>query len=514
MQYRNKQTEPVRRKKVKAKPNRLSLSLDLIITTLIYIMCVFTVWAFGSVYTYSLDWFSAYDWAVRAMTAASYILLALFTVKKLLSKKYSIGSGVLSPSSLSLWGKLGVAGIYTFGAWLVLHSAVSVLNARAVYDPTAMGFLYKENFIPWLPHSYDQAASMRGIWEYSGLFIYFLILRSWLLEAGISRPGNLDSSSESATLISIPKRHKRFLLLLGINLSLVALVGIIQRLSGSNELLWLVKPHINIYPIQQFGPYPYRGNAAQIFNLVWPAFLAVVWLSLQKGASFGSFMRRISQNSAVILLPLLILVIVAPVVTSSRAGAGLMLMAVLTATFIILKKSGQINIKSLIVACAVIGVMVGIAWWLGGDQLQRRFKKQGISDERRIQSRELAKEMVSDYFWLGAGPKSFANLFEFYAQNPEQTRGYYHLHDDYLEFLISFGVVTFSVLILGLILVLTYYWWGPTGFKVPWEFHALILVGMATCLIHARIDFPFQVYSILFYFVSLCGVMTTIRRPS
>jgi hypothetical protein len=83
-----------------------------------------------------------------------------------------------------------------------------------------------------------------------------------------------------------------------------------------------------------------------------------------------------------------------------------------------------------------------------------------------------------------------------------------------LEFLISFGVVTFSVLILGLILVLTYYWWGPTGFKVPWEFHALILVGMATCLIHARIDFPFQVYSILFYFVSLCGVMTTIRRPS
>ncbi len=488
------------------------LKLDYITGAIIQFMAIFTVWAFGSVYTYSLNWFSASDWAIRFMTASSYLLLTLLLVKKIQLKRIGLSQNFSKKLKVDLMRSFGVNLMFAIGAYIVLHSAISAWNARSSFDPMSLGFLYKENFVSWLPHSYDQEASFRGFWEYSGMFVYFIVVRNWLL--GPFGNPEIISTKNNQIESSIPKRHRQFLLLLGINLGLVALVGIIQRLSGTNELLWIIKPHINTDPIQQFGPYPYRGNAAQIFNLTWPAFLAVVWFSFKTTYSKGSLIRQLSQNSTVILLPLLLIVIIAPVVTSSRAGAILMFIAVLAATPIILKNSGQINLRTLTVACVLIGIMVGAAWWLGGAQLRMRFEKFGLQDEARNQSRALAKEMLVDYFWLGSGPKSFANLFEFYAQTPKQTKNFYHLHDDYLEFLISFGVITFSVLILGLILVLTYYWWGPTGFKVPWEFHALILVGMATCLIHARIDFPFQVYSILFYFVSLCGVMTTIRRPS
>lgn len=484
------------------------------IGALIYFMSVFTVWAFGSVYTYSLDWFSAWDWAVRFMTGCSYFLLVVFLIKKFLIWKKISKDSELKHRKSKKWKFLGVMCFYSAGALVVIHAAASVLNARAVFDPAALNFVYQDNYISWLPHSYDKVASTRAFWEYSGLFFYFLVLRHWLLEPSKQAFNSLDKTPRSVIEGSLPDRHRRFLMLLGINLSLVALVGIVQRLSGSNELLWLVKPHINIYTIQQFGPYAYRGNAAQIFNLIWPAFLAIVLFSIRKSVIRGSIIRSISQNATVALVPLLIVLIISPVVTSSRAGAGLMLVAMLAVVFIVLKNSGRINLKSLTIAGMILSVTVAMAWWLGGEQLKLRFKRQGISSDRRIVSRELAKEMAKDYFWLGSGGKSFSNLFELYTETPQQARGYFHLHDDYLEFLINFGVITFSAVILGLILVLTYFWWGPSGFKVSSEFHSLILVGMATCLIHARIDFPFQVHSILFYFVSLCGIMTTIRKST
>ena len=42
----------------------------------------------------------------------------------------------------------------------------------------------------------------------------------------------------------------------------------------------------------------------------------------------------------------------------------------------------------------------------------------------------------------------------------------------------------------------------------------LIWVALVGCLVHARYDFPFQIYSILFLFLTICALLFNLsRRP-
>jgi hypothetical protein len=48
---------------------------------------------------------------------------------------------------------------------------------------------------------------------------------------------------------------------------------------------------------------------------------------------------------------------------------------------------------------------------------------------------------------------------------------------------------------------------GGVRMRVPWELTATIWVAMAGCLLHGKFDFPFQIYSILFLFLLLAGIL-------
>jgi hypothetical protein len=131
----------------------------------------------------------------------------------------------------------------------------------------------------------------------------------------------------------------------------------------------------------------------------------------------------------------------------------------------------------------------------------------------RAQIYDNARQMAQDFRWLGAGPGAFGILYNLYRADPRQPWAWY-LHDDWLEFRVTFGLVGFSLLLAGLGACLAR-WFVPGGLPANGLLAALLWLALGGCLFHAKFDFPFQIYSVAFTFLLLLCIASLIsRRPA
>ena len=103
-------------------------------------------------------------------------------------------------------------------------------------------------------------------------------------------------------------------------------------------------------------------------------------------------------------------------------------------------------------------------------------------------------------------------MFQVYRQSPTD---YWpaQLHNDWLEYRITFGWLGGGLLVaLGALVALRWFW--PGGVRQPGEFVAFVWIALAGCLLHARFDFPLQIYSIEFVFVLLGAILFSSSRPA
>ena len=113
---------------------------------------------------------------------------------------------------------------------------------------------------------------------------------------------------------------------------------------------------------------------------------------------------------------------------------------------------------------------------------------------------------------FGTGPGTFEHVFQLYRQSlteywPAQ------LHNDWLEILLTFGWVGFSLILAALLLALAH-WFCTDGIRTNRRFVWLIWLALAGCFLQARWDFPFRIYSIVFLFLALCAVLTAVTRST
>ncbi len=120
-----------------------------------------------------------------------------------------------------------------------------------------------------------------------------------------------------------------------------------------------------------------------------------------------------------------------------------------------------------------------------------------------------ARPMAADFPWYGTGPNTFATVFQLYL--PPGQPYWIQLHDDWLETRITFGWVG-SALIGAALLTVLWRWFRPGGIHGGRRFVILAWLALGGCMLHARFDFPFQVYSILFLFLVLCSVLSVLTR--
>ncbi|HMJ91044.1 MAG TPA: O-antigen ligase family protein [Candidatus Acidoferrum sp.] len=440
-------------------------------------MLVFSPWAFGTTQT----------WSIQLMNAGGWALGALCLVHRGLAGNRQKSQRVSS----------AVAGMALLTALLLAYILASAWNASATYFPGEWR-LQEHPFLSWLPHSYDAPATWKAFWNFLALASAFWATHDWLA----SSP---DRGGESRRAPQLSSRLRLLLWIMSLNAALLALEAVVQRTSGTPNLLWFQPTHDNKDAAAQFGPFAYRSNAAQYLNLVWPVTLGFWWWLQREAWQRGK--RRGLQH---VLLPCVLVMAAAALYSLSRAGAGIAAMLLVAACVLLgMQRDAPLQMRIGVLSLGLLTLAAGI--FVSWNTLSRRFADTWQDPlSGRAETYAIAEGMARDYPWFGTGPGTFNNLFQVYRENPEQ---YWpaQLHNDWLEMRITFGRVGFA-LILAALVIASLRWLTPGGVPRDNTFLLLTLLALTGCLAHARYDFPFQIYSIQFVFVVLAAVLFSSSR--
>jgi hypothetical protein len=488
---------------------------DVLSGLLICGMVSFCPWAFGT----------TQPWSIWTMNLAGYALGLMLLVKiwvrgwkRYLAARWegargfggNKNGGTRRAVSKVEWLLGGASGL------LLLYVLVSAVNARATYVPSQLSFAYHWH-IPWLPHSLDSSRTWQAFWSYLALASAFWAIRDWLLGKSVTENRRTGSGAHPAgspeAILGYPCRLNLLLWLLAINGGLLATEGIVQRLEGSGRLLFLVHPRVNPGADSQFGPWAYRANAAAWFNLVWPVCLGFWWTLHHHGTH-----DKLHHHW---ILFCALLMAACPVISSSRGGAlvtfGLITLSSMYLLITTLLFRGPSQGWRSMAACAMILFFLigalGLGLKLGWTKLAPRMAELTTGAELREEIYANARPMAWDYPVYGTGAGSFGTVFQLYRISTD-TYWPAQLHNDWLETRITFGWVggVLIALAFGSVLVR---WSIPGGVHGGRRFVGLTWLALAGCLVHARFDFPLQIYSVLFLFLLHCAVLSVLsRRPS
>lgn len=460
---------------------------------LLFAMVVLSPWAFGT----------TQPPVIWMMNGAGYFLGALLFIKIFI--RWRTGYRPTRWSAADASHTVALRWLLALSFSVPAFCLVSALNARSTYLPGQLSFQY-HNFVGWLPHSYDAPGTWFRFWQYLGLAIFFWAARDWLLgKTEMEQRAERSKEIERGNFSPLPGRLHGLLWLLSINGALLALEGIVQRLSGTNKLLWFEPTRINAAAEFQFGPFAYRGNAASYLNLVWPVCLAL-WWALRRGSRFQVPGSKLHHG----LLICVALMAAAAIVSASRGGAVVCIGEIIVAAVLLLLalKRGQ-GLTKLVIFFLFAGALAG-GFAFGWDKLGERMRDVGAGFKSREAIYAAAKPMAEEHPLFGTGPGTFGALFQFYRPSPE-TYWPAQLHNDWLETRITFGWLGSGLIAAAFALVVAR-WFLPGGIRAGKRFVLLIWLAMAGCLVHARYDFPFQIHSIVLLFVMLCAVMSTLSR--
>jgi O-antigen ligase len=494
---------------------RMHRVCDALSEPLFYFMVLFGPWAFGT----------TQPWAIWVMNGAGYLAGFLLAIKLAIrfltgyrnarwgERGSEIQTDFLGPSTAQrvLTRTLAILTVVILG-----YCLTSALNARSTYQRVTGIFEYHP-FISWLPHSYAQSRSWLYFCNYLAMAFSFWALRDWFLgktrgEEQAERSQEHDLKGRPASLL--PERLRRLLWVLSVNGGLLGIEGIFQRMDGTAYLLFVMPTHGNRQALAQFGPFAYRSNAAQYFNLLWPVSLAL-WWNLERAARRGLCDRKaFGLRSKHLILACAMIMAACPIISVSRVGAVVAVINLVLAAAILWSAQHKENRKTKAGIVVAVGLVLGLSAWAEWDTLGPRFEDSEFEAGMAIRNDmyNTARPMADDCPLFGTGPGTFEPLFQLYRPDPEE---YWpaQLHNDWLETLITFGGLG-SVLIALAFFIVFSYWFVARGIHGSRHLIMLFWAALAGCLFYARYDFPFQIYSIVFLFLVLCAALFTLSHES
>jgi O-antigen ligase len=471
--------------------------LDTMLGVVVLLMAVLAPWMLGATTRETI-------WALNGL---GFLSGCLWLVQRVIRSRASFGRHAHGDSPGARWPMACVWGLVIT---LLSYVLCSALNPKASLQYTfTPGYPFASGVeidyldpIEWLPQSHDRDRTLRALWKYLAIVFSFAATRHWL--TGVSR-GERRSDDGSPRF---PGDRMQWLFwTLAMNAAAVSLVGMLQRLDGTQQLLWAFANHIN-GGHGAFGPFPYRSSGAQYLNLMWPVTVGFWWVLRRRNVARRSGSNRSGGDPHVLLLVLAVLTAAGVVVANSRGGV-LVLVGLLVAVFVLLMVWSKRQAGFRLGVVAAILAVLGVGGWLGGEAMMARFRSEdlgGMSGRKLIY--EDTARMAQDFAVFGSGAETFAPLYYFYRHKDPEWNAY--VHDDYLETRVTFGTVGFVIIVLIFLAVWLVPFFG-NGIPAPPEFILLIGVAMVGILIHAKSDLPFQIYSIHSQFVLLCAVLTSLK---
>jgi len=446
-------------------------------------------WLFGTTEDWAIRWMNWGTYAAGAVLAAAWALRLWSGVEK-------------PPHSASAQERAARACFLGLNLLLLAFCAVAAWNARAVYLGVQGGFAYREHN-PSLPTTYDLERTRLALLSFAAAFVLFWSLRAWLLwgwqRAALRGEDRQPSMSGTA-------RFRALCWVLALNGMLVATQGILQRLSGSSRLLWM-RPSWWGDALSCFGPFSYRGNAAEYLNLLWPVALGFWWLLSRERRREQGSARLLTDGPEMLLIPSIVMMIAASIISLSRGGA-LVAVGLLALMGLLLALQRGLGARGRIGISAFVAVIAASVWLLGWENLAERFQSAGLANlSGREEIYKNARLIAADYPVFGVGPGAFRTVYHLYRGAVAETwHGF--LHDDWLETQVTFGWVGFG-LVLAQLAALAAWALAPGKPRVGAVFSTTAALALVGCLIHAKFDFPFQTYSVFYTFVAVAALLLT-----
>jgi O-antigen ligase len=473
---------------------------------LIYFAILFGPWAFGTTQPWSIHVMNGVGFALGLLCLGKLFIRAS-GYQPLQWTKFSGNSG----SGRWLENERRFTCMLAAGTFcILLYCLISAWNARAIYHPDQWSFEYR-NAVPWLPHSYDQAGSWAEFWQLLGLAGLFWALRDWLLTLSPNEAARCEHEGIPYHAGSrLPVRLRRLFWILTVNGTVLAIEGLMQRAESGNKLLWLIVPRYNQSAESQFGPYAYRANAAQYFNLLWPAVLGFWWACVSPLQRRKTEENSARQNRFAVLLPCVFIMAICPLVSSSRGGAIVLAINLIMAVVILLMAQWRSRWPAKALLLLLLTGVVGGGALLGWKALAPRMEMIHQGYEEREGLYVAGGYMARDNALFGTGPGTFETMYQLYRRS-ETDEWLAYMHNDWLEALITFGRFGAAPIFLTVLLVLSHWFWsgGIYGNKY---FVMLLWIPLGGCLMHACFDFPLQIHSVLTLFLVLCAVLSSLSR--
>jgi hypothetical protein len=293
------------------------------------------------------------------------------------------------------------------------------------------------------------------------------------------------------------KSYRALFFVLVCNAFFLALLGVFQKLSGTDRIFWSYLPSNSAF----ISSFIYPNHAGPYFNLMVALAAGLAWWHRRRAryhlekpgqAFFFTFLAVFTGLAVIssysrmsIVLMLVLMTFSGSVFVLGLFRPARRIRDYLTSLLPVLALAGFIGIGLVVLRAAKV-------WERLADQVVHPV----AFDRDRTLARQASRDMLRDRWLLGWGAGCFRyNFRDYVAEYPEiyyegNRRQYWeHAHDDMLEFPVELGVAG----LLPLAGILGYGLW-ELGRRRFWRnaVSFCAVLGCALVLLHAWVDFVFQ----------------------
>ena len=374
-------------------------------------------------------------------------------------------------------------GLLVVGGWMTA-------NAMSIFDAVFQIFAPISRIAARAPGSVDYAISIAWMIRAALLFGVMLFVA--------------DLSQDNTWLLRLWQA-------IGIVAGSIALLGLLQKATGAGMIFWQEPPGENVTTF--FATYYYHANAGAFLNLVWP---------LTCGLALRAFSTS-STSPAVraTWLSIFILNLAAVAANTSRMAQFIAIGCFLALCWqlghAIVRRLSRVERN---IAVAGAGAILLTLFALGSavhlEQPLTRWARlsETFPNDARWQASRVALGAIHEVGAFGFGPGTFRAVFPRlnYATSQPAPGNWRFLHQDYLQTILEWGWAASTLWVLlflgGIGLAIRNFRAAPARKWRPRRrlVLPLILIGLASVLVHALVDFPLQIMSIQLYVATYLGV--------
>jgi O-antigen ligase len=289
-----------------------------------------------------------------------------------------------------------------------------------------------------------------------------------------------------------------------------AFYGTMQALAGGGTSLVWGLPNTN----SANGSFVYRNHFANflILCLSIGSGLLVTQLYRSRANSWSEHINRLLTTllgSKIIIRLALVIMVIALVVSRSRMGNSAFFSATIITSVLALifyRQRPQAFTIFILSLLAIDTLIVGS--WFGLEEVKQRLEatvlsQEMLSHEIRVDVIAWTQELIQQTLWTGTGGGSFYTIFPAYQQT--KVAFFDHAHNEYLQFIIEYGVIASTLLgimvLASLLQTLRTQYLRQSNFMKGIAFGcAMAIIGM---MIHISVDFNLQSPANTLYFLTV-----------